>query len=404
MTARRAMVALCGAAVAVFTSVPATAQEAPEPVTVAEGLEFPTGIAFDSRGRMYVNERPGRIRVVRGRRLLPRPLAKIPTQTEGETGLLGIAVSPNDDSVYVFATDPGGESNRVLRVAPTGGAPEPVVTGLPASLYHNGGGVAFDQDGMLLVSNGEQHVSERSQDPQSLGGKVYRYTPEGDVPRDNPFGDAPAFAIGLRNPFGLTVDPVSGAAFVTENGPSSHDEINRVVAGGNYGWPLFSGPASGQDATGLAGRYRDPLLAYPEIIVPTGIAFADPRRALPRFAGDLFFAAYGEQAIHRVRLNAARTAAVSDEVFLSVAEPIVALAWGPRGLYYSTPDSVRLVPLARTRARAGPSPTSEPTAPELAASPEPQAATREGGSWGWAAAAIVVLGAILLAAMIARRR
>lgn len=305
---------------------------------------------------MYVNERPGRIRVVRDGRLLPRPLAEISTSTSGETGLLGIAVSPDERHVYAFATSPDGVTNEVLRVPVDGGEVETVIEGLPASAYHNGGGVAFDADGMLLVSNGEQHDTARSQDPGVLGGKVYRFTPEGDVPRDNPFGRSPAFAIGLRNPYGLTVDPLSGDPFVTENGPESYDEVNRIVAGGNYGWPVVSGPARGEGVEGLAGSYRDPLLSYPEIVVPTGIAFADPDSARPAFRGDLFFATYGEGAIHRVRFDEAREEVASDEVLLRPGEPVIALAWGPRGLYYSTPEEVSVLPLAASREERSESP------------------------------------------------
>ena len=90
---------------------------------IVDGLEFPTGIAFSSSGDMYVNERPGRIRVVRDGEVMAEPLATIPTITDGETGLLGIAIPPDEDEhpyVYVFVTDPGGETNSVQRV-PIGG-------------------------------------------------------------------------------------------------------------------------------------------------------------------------------------------------------------------------------------------------------------------------------------------
>ena len=349
---------------AVGSGLPSRAAQAPRPRVVVEGLEFPAGIAFHPDGRMLVTERTGRLRVVRGGRLQPRPLAEIATTTSGETGLLGVTLSPDASHVYVFATDPSGQTNRVLRVPVAGGRPEIVVEGLPASVYHNGGGLAFDRDGMLLVSNGERHESERAQDPDELGGKVYRFTPEGGIPPDNPFGQSPAFAIGLRNPFGLALDPVSGRAFVTENGPESFDEVDRIEPGGNYGWPVVSGPAGGEPAPG-PGTYHDPLLAYEEVVVPTGIAFAHPATAQARYRGDLFFGTYGEGAVHRVRLDGSRRRALSDDVFVDPDEPVIALAWGPRGLYYSTPRSVELVPIARkrpaSRARSGagsPSPAS----------------------------------------------
>jgi glucose/arabinose dehydrogenase len=350
----RAAAALLAIALAAGCASGVRADSAPTPRVVVDGLDFPTGIAFDARGRMYVNERVGRVRVVRGGELDAEPLAEVATTTASlETGLLGITLSPGGDSVYVFATEPSGATNRVLEIPLRTGEPHTVVAGIPAGAIHNGGGVAFDGDGMLLVSNGEQGVSERSQDPSVLGGKVYRLTRQGAVPPDNPFGGSPALAIGLRNPFGLAVDPVSGDPFVTDNGPTSDDEVNRIVPGGNYGWPVVMGPAEDADVIGLEGAYQDPLLDYPDIVVPTGIAFADPDTAPRGMRGDLFFGTYGSETIHRVRLDGARSAALSDEVFVDAGEPVIALAWGPRGLYYSTPSAVKVVPLAR-RATPGP--------------------------------------------------
>jgi glucose/arabinose dehydrogenase len=346
-------------------AAPAAAQN--KPVMFIPNLNFPAGIAFADDGTMYFTERAGSIRVVRDGHLERDPIARIPTTDAAEMGLLGIAVEDGSDpSIYAYATDPGGATNRVFRIAPDGGDPEVVLDGLAASGYHNGGGVAL-YDGHLYVSHGEAHYSSRSQDPDAIGGKVYRLLPDGSVPDDNPFGDSPAFAIGLRNPFGLTIDPVSGLPFVTTNGPESHDEIERIVPGGNYGWPELNGPApSGFDVQSLAGEYHDPLLDYPEIIIPTGIAFAHPRQAQKRFAGDLFFGSFGEGAIHRVELNEARDEALSDEIFVNEEEPVIAVAWGPRGLYYSTPTAIKLVPIARRRPDASPPvpPTGAPEAPE----------------------------------------
>ena len=304
------------------------------PRTVVDGLEFPTAIGFLPDGRMLVNERAGRVRVVRDGRLDPRPVATIPTTTAGERGLLGLAVAPDGESVYVFATDPDGDSNRVLRIPLTGGQPAVVVADLPGGVYHDGGGLAFDRSGLLLVSNGEVHERSRAQDPNALGGKVYRYTLDGRPAPDGPYGGgSPALAIGLRNPFGLAVDPVSGAAFVTENGPTGHDELNRVDPGMNYGWPAIAGLAS--DGSRRPARYQDPLIDYPRTVVPTGIAFSP--------AGELFFGTYGEGTIHRVRLDASRRRVAADEVVLDAGEPVVGLTWGPEGLYFSTPEAVRVI-------------------------------------------------------------
>jgi glucose/arabinose dehydrogenase len=356
----RATVALLGL-IFLWPTQAVAAQADREARVIIDGLEFPTGIAFSSSGEMFVNERPGRIRVVRDGKVLAEPLATIPTTTDGETGLLGIAIPPDEDAhpyVYVFVTDPGGETNSVQRVPIEGGEPKVVVSDLPAGGYHNGGGLGFDSANSLYVSNGEQHASERAQDPNVLGGKVYRFEPDGGIPSSNPFG-SPAnatFAFGLRNPYGLTIDPITDVPFVTENGPSSDDEINRIVPAGNYGWPLVQGNGE-VDAQSLEGEYQPPLLNYPEIVVPTGIAIAGVDDVSPEVAGDLFFGTYGEGTIHKVRLDDSRRGAVSDEVFLDVGEPVIALAWGPGGLYFSTLHDIRFIPLADT---SGGQPTEPP--------------------------------------------
>lgn len=304
---------------------------------------------------MYFNEREGRVYELREGS--PRLIATVETTTAGETGLLGIAVRKNGD-LYVFATEPDGASNRVLRL--DGDRSEVVVSGLPAAVYHNGGGLAFDEDGNLLVSNGEVHEPGSAQDPDQLGGKVYRFTASGSAAQNNPFGEA--IALGLRNPYGMTLDPVTGDAFVTDNGPSSHDEVNRIRVGGNYGWPDVLGFDAEAQPSG-PGTYYDPVTVQEEIVVPTGVAIADPGNAKPKFSGDLFYGTYGEQTIHHVELNKARDRAVSDRVFIRESEGVVALAWGPKGLYYSTPSAIKLVRLSRPppqigRARA---PTMTPT-------------------------------------------
>lgn len=393
--------------VALFTCVMAiqpvgsvgAAPEWPESELVAEGFEFPTGLAFLPDGALLVNDRPGAIRVVRNGVLAPEPLAEIPTAITGETGLLGIAIPPDvdvDAAAYAFATAPDGNTNIIWRVPLDGGDIEPVVQGLPAAGYHNGGGVAFDEDGMLLVSNGEQHDDDRAQDPEVLGGKVYRFNPDGTVPTDNPFSaTSPALSIGLRNPYGLAIDPISGAPWVTENGPEFYDEINRIVPGTNYGWPQISGPEDANEfdaeELGLRMPYLDPVLAYEQAIVPTGLTFAT-RDAPPLVEkGDLFFGAYAEAAIHHVRLDDDRTSASFDEV-IPVEGPVVAMGWGPEGLYYSAEGQIRMFPFAGGE-EVSPTPSQSEGVPapvESDEGPLGPLADEEGGL-AWPALLIVVL-------------
>lgn len=384
--------------IAVLVSASPVAAQ-PRVETVIDAVEFPTGIDFSPDGKlMFFNERPGRVRVADADGLRDRPLAEIETTTAGETGLLDIAVSADGERLYVFATHPGGGSNRVFSLPASGGDPEIVVDGLPAALYHNGGAVDFDDDGNLLVSNGEIHDDGDAQDPDQLGGKIYRFTSSGEAADGNPFGAA--IALGLRNPFGMTVDPITGDAFVTDNGPSSHDEVNRIFVGGNYGWPDLLGFAGDARPSG-PGEYHDPISVQEDIVVPTGIAIAHPDAAQADVAGDVFYGTFGEQTIRRIELNESRDEAVSDEVFIQEDDPVVALAWGPRGLYYSTPSAIKVVPLAKTsRSKGSPSKRSSPSPP-----PERDEAPAPGGGFDldylWFGAGVVV---VVAAALLLRRR
>lgn len=369
---------------------PASAAEL-EARTVVGGLDFATGIGVLPDGRIVVNERSGRVLLVDGGEVAPDPLAVIPTTTSGETGLLDIAVPSDfdeDPAVYVFATEADGSSNSVWRVPVDGSGAERVITNIPSAVYHDGGGLVFGRDGMLYVSNGEGHESERAQDPAVLGGKIYRFNPDGSIPGDGPFEGNPNYALGLRNPFGLTIDPVTGDLWATENGPSSFDEVNHITRGGNYGWPNVSGPGCDEGCI-------DPVLAYESIIVPTGIAFAGAD-APPEFAGNLFLGTYGEASIHRVTLNTDRTQATSDEIVYRSDEPVIGMEWGLKGLYFTTPSALKLISLAAEKPKPSASPSANKPAAEDTPAPSasPAPAGGEGGN-------LTGVGAIILALLAA---
>mgnify|MGYP000268176798 CR=1 FL=1 len=360
--------------------------------TVASDLAFPVGLAFLPNGDLVFSEKQGTVRIIEDGVLRAQPLAVIPTVSASETGLLDVAVPHDvqgDPAVYAFATEPNGLTNTVWRVPLDGSGPMRIIEDLPAGTYHNGGGLAFGADGDLYVTNGEQHETDRAQDPEALGGKVYRYEADGSVPADNPFGEVPTYALGLRNPFGIAIDPLSGDIWVTENGPSGDDEVNRIVAQGNYGWPEVVGSGCDEECI-------DPVLSYGSTIVPTGIAF--PASDAPRRLEDVFFfAAYGEATVHQVTLNDARTEAVADDILLRSKEPVIGLEWGPGGLYLSTPSSIKKIAFRKNssdqpESRIDPRPSLSPPIGDDEA--EREAAGRP---WG-----LLILG-ILIGGLIAMR-
>jgi glucose/arabinose dehydrogenase len=287
---------------------------APEEVrvdTFASNLVVPWAIAFAPDGRLFVTERPGRIRVVRDGVLEVSPWAVLSVRAIGEGGLMGLALHPQFEQqpwVYVCYTfnDGGPTRNRIVRLREEdgrAGEEQVVLDRFPGANIHDGCRLKFGPDGKLYATTGDAFNRSLAQELSSLAGKILRLNPDGSVPDDNPFGPASLiYSYGHRNAQGIAFHPHSGELFATEHGPSGevglgdYDEVNIIVAGGNYGWPLVVG-APGLD------EFVDPLLTYPEDAVPpAGLTFyaAD---LIPEWTGNLFFTSLGAKHLQRVVLG-----------------------------------------------------------------------------------------------------
>jgi glucose/arabinose dehydrogenase len=265
---------------------PSAAQAATLPSGFAEttitGLTQPTSMVFAPDGRLFVAQKTGAIRVIQGGKLLPTPFLTLTVDTAGERGVIGITLHPNfptTNRVYVQYTVPGSPShNRVSWWAANGNVatgPEHIVTEMPGlgAVAHNGGAIHFGKDGQLYVAVGENTVKTNSQDLTTPKGKLLRVTEDGAPSPGNPFADGAGpnddriYAMGLRNPFTFAVQPVSGTIFVNDVGSTgtgacgtgTWEEINKVSAGANFGWPIVEGPPGPNcDETG----FTPPLYTY----------------------------------------------------------------------------------------------------------------------------------------------
>jgi len=272
------------------------------------GLEVPWSLIFLPGGRALVSERPGRIRLIKDGILESRPWATIDVRSAGEGGLMGLALHPAfpaEPYVYAMYTyvQKGETMNRVVRLkdeGDTGRLDRIIVDGIPGARNHNGGRIAFGPDGMLYVGTGEKYERKLAQDLNSLNGKILRVTPEGDVPRDNPFNSR-VWSYGHRNPQGLAWHPVTGELFASEHGPSGealvfgNDEVNIIVRGGNYGWPEVAGAPS-------VRPYRDPIIVWRRATPPAGITFYG-KGPLAHLENNLFIATLRSNALIRVKLR-----------------------------------------------------------------------------------------------------
>lgn len=270
-------------AVSALTALTCAGDPAPRPGhdfridVVAKGLVIPWSIAVAPDGRLFVAERPGRIRVVVHDTLVDEPWATVPafdgTARNTETGLMGLALDPDFPAspyVYVCYTQRGDGSTIVNRVARLrehdgrGDEPTILLDGIPAGNYHNGCRVKVGPDKKLYVTTGDAYLKIPAQNISSLAGKVLRLNLDGSIPADNPTPGSPVWSLGHRNPQGIAWDRQSGIAYVTEHGDSVLDEINVIERGANYGWPNVQGRAGDP-------RYKDPSLVFH--VAPTGAMF-----------------------------------------------------------------------------------------------------------------------------------
>jgi glucose/arabinose dehydrogenase len=249
---------------------------------VARDLDVPWGFAFLPDGDALVAERDsGRILRVTSDGDV-RSLGTVPgVRHGGEGGLLGLAVDPaSTDRVYAYFTSDHGD-NRIVRMTYAGGlgTPHVILTGIPSGSIHNGGRMVFGPDGFLYVGTGEAGLRSPAQDRGSLGGKILRITPSGDVPADNPFKGSPVWSYGHRNVQGLAFDS-RGRLWATEFGQDTWDELNLIRKGRNYGWPVVEGKA---DRAG----YVDPLVTWhPSQASPSGLAIVDDVAYLATLRGN----------------------------------------------------------------------------------------------------------------------
>lgn len=284
---------------------------------VANGLDFPTAMATAPDGRIFVTELAGNIRVV-----TPNPppqqwtlqvtaFAHLDVAPGGEKGLLGIAVDPmfsQNGFVYVFYTA-NGPFNRVVRFTATtsGGntvaanpTPTLIFGDIPTAENHNGGTINFGPDGMLYVFVGDNQVAGDAQSLSSLRGKILRINPNGGIPSDNPFPNSAIYSYGHRNSFGFTFHPHTNDLWETENGDTTDDQLNRIIAGGNYGWPICPGICNNS-------LYIDPIITFnPCCIAPTGIVAIREDSAYPaQYHNSLLFADFIGGKLHRIVLGGA---------------------------------------------------------------------------------------------------
>ncbi len=252
-----------------------------DPVVIASGLDAPWSILRLPNDGTLISERDTTL----VRELLPdgslRDVGKVTeARPGGEGGLLGLAALADPAAPggtgWVYAYFTATDDNRIVRMPLLGqvgshtlGASEPVLAGIPRAGNHNGGRLGFGPDGLLYATAGDAGNPGNAQDLGSLGGKILRMTPTGEVPDDNPFGTL-VYSYGHRNSQGIAWDS-TGQLWASEFGQNTWDELNRITSGGNYGWPVVEGQGQGADSD-----YLNPEQQWPTSEAsPSGLAIVN---------------------------------------------------------------------------------------------------------------------------------
>jgi glucose/arabinose dehydrogenase len=351
-------------AVLATTGCPSAPPDVPaKTVNVAPGLqaEFLVrsavsagALAPTDDGRVFYGDRnTGEIRVLKNGVLLDEPFATLPVNFAGERGLLGLAVHPDfarNQRLYVFYTrsDTGAATsdpraaidNRVVYFEAAGDVAaggEVFVVSLPLGEASApiGGQLAFAPEGRLYVAMGDTGDPDSVQTLHWPVGKVLRYNDDGTIPSDNPQPDLPTYALGFHDPTGLAVHPQTRELFIVERNGNGPHEVNRVLPGGNYGWPIVTGFAQGPVEKAFVDahpEYVDPVLETDEVEL-LGLSFNPSTRYGPTEYLQLLAGTADGRILHYA-LTADHTAVAHSGVFAEALPALTDVNFTPAGTLY----------------------------------------------------------------------
>ncbi len=308
---------------------------------LTSSLSSPWGITSLPDGRLLITQKTGTMRIVTNTGTVGNPITGLPAvNSTGQGGLLGLCIDPqfstNRMIYWVFSENVTG--GTVTAVAKGKLSDSEAVIENPTVIYranpsastgnlHYGGRILFDSSGNLFVSTGERSdLSTRplAQSVSAAIGKIIRITKDGQPAAGNPtFSQTGAlpelYSIGHRNPQGLAIHPVTGDLWQGEHGPKGGDEINRIQAGANYGWPTitygieYSGGVIGdgiQQQTGM----QQPVYYWDPVISPSGMTFYRGNN-MPEWQNNLFIGSLS--GMHIVRLVIENNKVVGEERLLA---------------------------------------------------------------------------------------
>jgi glucose/arabinose dehydrogenase len=297
---------------------------------VVEELSSPTSMAFMDSNNILVLEKTGSVRLISNGILQEQPVLNVPVNSQSERGLLGIATLEEDNAVFLYFTESDETlRNRVYRynwngetlVNPT------LILDLPAipGPNHDGGKLVIGPDQYLYAIIGDLNHDGKLQnfldgpEPDDTG-VIFKVNPnDGSAAPNNPFvnsGDSELsryYAYGIRNSFGIAIDPITNMLWDTENGPGEYDEVNLVRPGFNSGWQTVMGPISrsGESVDDLVSfqgsQYIDPVFSWKIPPAVTDIEFLHSQKLGDKYANNIFVGDYNNGNVYYFEVNEDRT-------------------------------------------------------------------------------------------------
>ena len=338
---------------------------------VTSSLANPWCIAALTDGRFLVTEKIGRMRIVSATGTISEPISGIPpVNSSGQGGLLGLCLDPDflsNRMIYWSFSEQLPEGNvtaiakgRLSQDERTLESVSVIYRATPAynGPNHYGGRVVFDRTGNLLVSSGERADNVTRVQAQSVSsalGKIIRITNDGQPAPGNPIIPQPGarpelYSTGHRNPQGLAVHPVTGDIWQSEHGPRGGDEINRLQAGANYGWPVitygleYSGQRVGNGIQQQDGLTQ-PVYYWDPVVSPSGMSFYSSDR-IAEWRNNLFIGSLS--GMHIIRLLIENNRVVGEErLLVSERQRFRDITQGSDGALYAITDGGRLYRIDR---------------------------------------------------------
>ena len=336
--------------------------------TYADGFEIPWGMAFLPDNRMMVTDRIGDLWIVeKDGKDKVKVSGEIPNvRSKGQGGMLDVAVHPDfNRNSYIYLSYSDYSENKshtsLIRAKLVNNSLvnsqiifRPEEKFFTKRSLHFGSRIIFDDKGFIFFCIGDRGDRDLAQNLDMPNGKIYRIRDDGTVPIDNPFyytkgAIKSIWSYGHRNPQGLAIHPSTRQLWEAEHGPRGGDEVNIILRGHNYGWPVitYGKNYSGTIISKLTHHegMDQPVFHWTPSIAVCGIAFYDGSQ-FPEWKNNLLATSLKYERLHRVELDGMNM--VKDEIIFEAESRVRDVEVGPDGIIYvALEDPGRIVKLTR---------------------------------------------------------